>query len=237
MTSDEMKIKAAEKAMDYVKPGMKLGLGTGSTAAKFVDLVGKAVQGGLDVTCVPTSEATRRQAEGLGIRLATLDELPHLDLTVDGADELDTQLRLVKGGGGALLREKIVARASDHMIVIADDSKLVDTLGQFPLPIEVVQFGLRSSLMMIESLSQRVGCAGEIRQRLNKDGTPFITDNGNFILDCHFQRIEKPEALSGALAMVPGVVENGLFIGIASLAIVAGPNGVRYVTRDGVKQV
>jgi len=226
MNSDEMKEKAAQKAMDYVQSGMKLGLGTGSTAAKFVDLVGAAVAEGLDVICVPTSVATRDQAAALNIPLTTLDETPHLDLTVDGADELDEQLRLVKGGGGALLREKIVATSSDKMVVIADDSKLVETLGAFPLPIEVVQFGLKSSLMMMNALASRVGCSGEIKQRMGEDGTPFITDNGNFILDCHFGRIEKPEALSGAFAQVPGVVENGLFLGIADVAIIAGEEGL-----------
>ncbi len=226
MNSDEMKVKAAQKAMDYVQNGMKLGLGTGSTAAKFVDLVGAAVAQGLDVLCVPTSEATREQAAGLNIPLTTLEETPHLDVTVDGADELDGHLRLVKGGGGALLREKIVATSSDKMVVIADESKYVETLGQFPLPVEVVQFGLKSTLNMMEALAGRVGCEGEIRQRLQEDGSPFVTDNGNFILDCRFERIEKPEALSGALTQVPGVVENGLFLGIADVAIIAGPEGI-----------
>jgi len=233
MNSDEMKQKAAEKAMDYVENGMKLGLGTGSTAAKFVDLVGKAVAGGLEVICVPTSEATRKQAAALNIPLTTLDELPHLDVTVDGADELDDQLRLVKGGGGALLREKIVATASSRMVVIADEGKHVQTLGQFPLPIEVTPFGLKSSLMMIEHLARRVGCAGDIRRRMVSEGTPFVTDNGNFILDCHFGRIEKPEALAGALTQVPGVVENGLFLNIASVAIIAGENGITLLEVEG----
>ncbi len=226
MNSDEMKEKAAQKAMDYVLDGMKLGLGTGSTAAKFVDLVGAAVADGLSVICVPTSVATRDQAAALNIPLTTLDETPHLDLTVDGADELDEQLRLVKGGGGALLREKIVATSSDKMVVIADDSKLVETLGAFPLPIEVVQFGLKSSLMMMNAMASRVGCSGDIKHRMLEDGTPFITDNGNFILDYHFGRIEKPEALSGAFAQVPGVVENGLFLAIADVAIIAGEEGI-----------
>ena len=232
MNSDEMKEKAAQKAMDYVQGGMKLGLGTGSTAAKFVDLVGAAVADGLDVLCVPTSVATRDQAAALNIPLTTLDETPHLDLTVDGADELDEQLRLVKGGGGALLREKIVATSSDKMVVIADDSKLVNTLGAFPLPIEVVPFGLKSSHMMIEALAERVGCSGEIKQRMKEDGTPFVTDNGNFILDCHFTTIEKPEALAGALTQVPGVVENGLFLAIADVAIIAGKEGITLLELD-----
>ena len=143
MTADDLKRKAAEKALDYVEPGMKLGLGTGSTARHFVDLLGARVKAGLEVLCVPTSEATRAQAAALGIPLTTLDETPLLDLTVDGADEIDDELRLIKGGGGALLREKIVAAASRRMIVIADASKRVATLGAFPLPVEVVRFGAR----------------------------------------------------------------------------------------------
>ncbi len=234
MNSDEKKIKAAEKAMEHVVDGMKLGLGTGSTAARFVELLGKAVADGLEVLCVPTSRATRDQAAALNIALTTLDETPHLDMTVDGADELDEQLRLIQGGGGALLREKIVATSSDKMVVIADDSKLVEKLGAFPLPVEVVPFGLESSFMMIESLAGRVGCTGEIKQRFNADGSPFVTDNGNFILDCHFGRIEKPEALSGALTQVPGVVENGLFLGIADVAIVAGDNGITLLEVETV---
>ncbi len=233
MNSDEMKVKAAQKAMDYVRDGMKLGLGTGSTAAKFVDLVGAAVAGGLDVLCVPTSVATRDQALALNIPLTTLEQTPHLDMTVDGADELDEQLRLVKGGGGALLREKIVATSSDKMVVIADDSKLVKVLGQFPLPIEVVQFGLKSSLMAIEAMATRVGCEGELKQRMLGDGTAYVTDNGNFILDAHFGQIKRPEALSGALTQVPGVVENGLFLGIADVAIIAGQDGITMLEIDG----
>ena len=233
MNSDEMKMKAALKAMDYVTDGMKLGLGTGSTAAKFVDLVGAAVADGLSVLCVPTSEATREQAAALNIPLTTLEETPHLDVTVDGADELDEQLRLVKGGGGALLREKIVATSSDKMVVIADDSKYVETLGQFPLPVEVVQFGLKSSLDMMEALAARVGCSGELKQRMLDDGSPYITDNGNYIIDCHFGKIEKAEALSGAFTQVPGVVENGLFLGIADVAIIAGEEGITLLEIDG----
>ena len=225
MNSDEMKEIAAQKAMEYVEDGMKLGLGTGSTAAKFVDLVGAAVADGLNIVCIPTSEATREQAVSLNIPLTTLEETPYLDVTVDGADELDEQLRLVKGGGGALLREKIVATSSGKMVVIADDSKYVKTLGQFPLPVEVVQFGLKSSLDLMERYATRVGCMGELKQRMKEDGSAFITDNGNFIIDCHFAKIEKPEALSGAFTQVPGVVENGLFLGIADVAIIAGEKG------------
>ena len=211
MSADDYKRQAAERALAYVRPGMKLGLGTGSTAAHFVDLLGARVKGGLDVICVPTSEATRKQAEGLGIPLTTLEETPRLDLTVDGTDEFDGELRLVKGGGGALLREKIVAAASDQMIVIADHSKKVEQLGRFPLPVEVVPFGLASTLMHMTDQAEDAGCLGTITQRLGSDGQPFVTDNGNYILDVHNLSIENPVTLEEALNNIPGVVTNGLF--------------------------
>ncbi len=232
MSADEMKKKAAERALMFIVPGMKLGLGTGSTAAAFVDLLGKRVAEGLNVICVPTSEATRRQAEALGIPLTTLDVEPYLDLTIDGTDELDLDLRLIKGGGGALLREKIVATASDRMIVIADSSKLVETLGKFPLPIEVIPFGLKATLGMIEMLSEDCGCSGELKLRTTATGEPFQTDSGNFIVDAHFDAIEEPEELDQALKLIPGVVENGLFIGLADAAIIAGPDGVKVLDAD-----
>jgi ribose 5-phosphate isomerase A len=226
MSQDALKVAAAERALTYVEPGMRVGLGTGSTAAKFVDALGKKVAAGLDVLCVATSEATQSQAEKLGIRMSTLDETPFLDLTVDGADELDGELRLIKGGGGALLREKIVATASGRMIVIADASKKVDLLGAFPLPLEVVPFGLTATRNMITALAADVGCEGDIKVRMLGGGKPFLTDSGNLILDCHFGRIEEPEDLDEALKLIPGVVENGLFIGIADLAVLAGADGV-----------
>jgi ribose 5-phosphate isomerase A len=232
MTSDDWKQQAAERALTLVEDGMTLGLGTGSTAARFVDLVGQKVKAGLRIRCVPTSEATRAQAERLGIPLITLDQQPFLDLTVDGADELDSELRLIKGGGGALLIEKIVATASGRMVVIADASKQVDTLGRFPLPVEIVRFGFGATRNMIEVLAADAGCRGEIKQRMRPDGQPFVTDSGNFILDCAFGRIEEPEALDEALKLIPGVVENGLFLGIADAAIVAGPDGVAVLERD-----
>ena len=226
MTSNDFKRQAAAEALRLVEPGMRLGLGTGSTAAHFVELLGARVKAGLDVLCVPTSEATRVQAAGLGIPLTTLDETPTLDLTVDGADELDNELRLIKGGGGALLREKIVAAASARLVIIADASKRVATLGAFPLPVEVVRFGHIATRNMIQDLAGEAGCNGDIRLRLSPAGAPFITDNGNFILDCAFGAIEDPDMLDEALKMVPGVVENGLFLGLAELAIVAGPGGI-----------
>jgi ribose 5-phosphate isomerase A len=229
---EQRKQQAAERALDYLCDGMRLGLGTGTTAARFVDLVGARVKAGLRLVGVPTSEVTRVQAERLGIPLSTLDETPFLDLTVDGADELDGELRLIKGGGGALLREKIVATASERMIVIADAAKRVETLGAFPLPVEVVRFGLAATRNMVEVLAAEAGCEGTVALRMGSDGRPFMTDCGNFILDCAFGQITQPEALDEALKLVPGVVENGLFLGIADLAIVAGPDGVSVIERD-----
>ena len=229
MSADDFKRQAAAKALEFVEPGMKLGLGTGSTAKHFVDLLGARVKAGLKVLCVPTSEATRLQAAALGILLTTLDEVLELDLTVDGADEFDSELRLIKGGGGALLREKIVAAASDRMIVIADASKRVRMLGAFPLPVEVVRFGAKATHAQIQSLAGDVGCEGEIRLRLKADGEPFLTDGGNYIYDCAFGRIEEPELLDEALKIAPGVVEHGLFLGLADLAIIGSPAGVEML--------
>ena len=232
MSHDAWKLAAAERALDYAESGMRLGLGTGSTAAKFVDLLGKEVAAGLDVVCVATSQATETQATALGIRTATLDDLPFLDLTVDGADEIDGELRMIKGGGGALLREKIVATASGRMIVIADATKRVETLGAYPLPLEVVPFGLTATRNMIIALAADVGCEGEIRVRMLPGGKPFISDGGNLILDCEFGRIEEPEDLDEALKLIPGVVENGMFLGIADLAIIAGEGGITILGAD-----
>jgi ribose 5-phosphate isomerase A len=236
MSADLWKLQAAERALDYLEDGMTVGLGSGSTSARFVDLVGQRVKAGLRIRGVPTSEATRAQAERLGIALTTLDDVPFLDLTVDGADELDDALRLIKGGGGALLREKIVATASERMVVIADASKRKRTLGQFPLPVEVVRFGLVATRNMVAAYAAEAGCEGEIKLRLGKDGAPFVTDGGNLLLDCAFGRIDKPELLDDALKRVPGVVENGMFLGIADVAIVAGPDGVAVLERDDTRK-
>jgi ribose 5-phosphate isomerase A len=232
MTADLWKQQAAERALELVQDGMTLGLGSGSTAARFVDLVGRKVNEGMKLRCVPTSEATRAQAERLGIPLVSLDDQPFLDLTVDGADELDDELRLIKGGGGALLREKIVATASSRMVVVADASKRVATLGKYPLPVEVVRFGLAATRNMLEVLASDAGCTGEVKLRMKADGQPFATDSGNLILDCAFGRIDDPEALDEALKLIPGVVESGLFLGIADAAIIAGPDGVVVIERD-----
>ncbi len=212
---------------------MRLGLGTGSTAAEFVELLGARVKDGLDVVCVPTSERTRRQAEGLGIRLSTLDDTPELDLTVDGADEFDPLLRLIKGGGGALLREKIVAAASARMLVIADASKRVPQLGRFPLPVEVNVFGLASTRKKVEQAGEATGAVGAIHLRRTPSGDPFVTDGGHLILDCHFGVIPDPEALGTHLFGIPGVVEHGLFLGLASAVITDDGNATLLIDRSG----
>ena len=224
--ADGLKRAAAAAALAYVKPGAKLGLGTGSTAAHFVDLLAAKAREGLDVTCVPTSETTRRQAERLKLRLATLDEAPELDLTVDGADEFDDARRLIKGGGGALLREKIVAAASRRMVVIADQSKHVARLGAFPLPVEIDRFGARSTRLQVEAAARDLGLAGSVTERRAVGGALFVTDGGHMILDCAFGAIGEPEALAARLGAIAGVVEHGLFLGLATTVIVAREEGV-----------
>ena len=226
---ERLKREAARRALDLVRPGMRLGLGTGSTARHFVDLLGERVAQGFAVICVPTSEKTKRQAETLGVPLTTLDETPELDLVVDGADEVDPELRLIKGGGGALLREKIVAAAAKRMIVIADESKLVAQLGAFPLPIEVVPFGLMATRRHIERAVEAAGCPGPARLRHGRDGHPFVTDGGHLILDAALERIPDPSSLAARLAEIPGVVEHGLFVGLAASAIIASAAGMQVL--------
>jgi ribose 5-phosphate isomerase A len=229
--ADMHKRAAAARALEFVRPGMRLGLGTGSTAVHFVDLLGAEVRKGLGVIAVPTSEATHTQAARLGIALTTLDETPELDLTVDGADEIAHDLTLIKGGGGALLREKIVASASAHMVVIADESKWVAQLGRFPLPIEIAPFGAVATHRAVEAATARAGAPGPAALRRLSNGDPFVTDGGHWLLDARLERIADPATLAARLNAVPGVMEHGLFIGIARTAILAGPNGVRVVER------
>lgn len=224
-----MKRQAAAAALAEVRQGMRLGLGTGSTARHLVDLLGARVREGFACLCVPTSEATAAQAEALGIPLTTLDETPQLDLTIDGADEIGPGLALIKGGGAALLREKIVAAASARMIVIADRSKLVARLGRFPLPIEVNRFGLGATTLMVEAVARRHGAEGAVVLRRESGGAPLVTDGGHLILDAFFGRISKPEALSSDLHDVPGVVEHGLFLGLCARAYLAGPDGIETI--------
>ncbi|MBR0751624.1 ribose-5-phosphate isomerase RpiA [Bradyrhizobium jicamae] len=231
MDMDALKRQAAARALEEVRDGMKLGLGTGSTAKHFVELLGEKVAAGLKVVGVPTSEATRADAIRCGVPLTTLEEIDHLDLTVDGADEIDPDLNLIKGGGGALLREKIVAAASDRMIVIADDSKWVETLGRFPLPVEVIPFGLAATQAAMARAFAAVGASGQMVVRKGKDGHVFVTDGGHWIVDAHLGRINDAPRLAGLLNPIPGVVEHGLFIGLGSRAVLAGGQGIRVVEK------
>lgn len=228
MDQRALKIEAAREALSHVTDGMRLGIGTGTTAAEFVRLLADKVNNGMSIIGVPTSERTAVLCEELGVPLSTLEETPELDLTIDGADEVDPGLNLIKGGGGALLREKIVAAASARMIVIADESKLVDALGKFPLPIEVNRFGLRATELAIRRAASELGLSGPLTLRMT-DGQPFVTDGGHLILDASFGRIPDTRALSNALFAIPGVVEHGLFLGMARLAIIAGAGGIRSV--------
>ena len=231
MDIEAQKRQAAAVAVEWVRPGMRLGLGTGSTAKHFVALLAERVRAGLKVVGVPTSEETRADAERQGVPLTTLDETPELDMTVDGADEIDPELTLIKGGGGALLREKIVAAASARMVVIADETKMVPVLGRFPLPVEVMPFGLAATKRAVEAAAAASGCPGHVLLRRGKDGHAFVTDGGHWLLDAAMNRIPDAKSLSERLLRIPGVVDHGLFIGVAQAAIVAGPAGVRVVER------
>jgi len=226
--SEELKRKAAEKAAEWIRDGMTLGLGTGSTVRHLLDVIAERRAGGewRNVVGVPTSVDTETRARALGIPLATLAERPAMDLTIDGADEVDPALRLIKGLGGALLREKIVAAASAALVIVADDSKVVERLGtRAPLPVEVDPFGEAIQPAFL----RRLGCEPTQRAR---DGAPFVTDGGNHVLDCRFPAgIADPEALERALAMRPGIVESGLFLGMATAAVIAGAEGVRVMRR------
>ena len=227
MNADAYKRAAAARAIEFVRPGMRLGLGTGSTAAHFVELLAERVRAGLDVIAVPTSESTRVLAERLGIALTTLDAAAELDLTVDGADEIAPDLTLIKGGGGALLHEKIVAASSKQMVVIMDGSKLVDRLGRFPLPVEVTRFGHATTARRIRNAVSSLGYENvPIRLR---DG--FITDSGNVIYDCGLGAIRDTRLLALALNVIPGVVDHGLFLNLASTLVIARPDGVEILNQ------
>jgi ribose 5-phosphate isomerase A len=227
VSEDLAKFNAAQAALDYVKDGMVVGLGTGSTSASFVRQLGERVRQGLRVKGVPTSEATRNLAEQVGVPLLEISQIAKIDVDVDGADEIDPGFRLVKGGGGALLREKIVAAASVKMVVIADESKWVETLGEFPLPVEVTRFGFALTQERIRQALHETGCAGdEVSLRISgKANEPVITDGGNYIIDAHAKRIAEPDALADALARIAGVVEHGLFIGLATTVILGKAKG------------
>ena len=229
---DKAKFVAAKRAVDFVEHGMKLGLGTGSTAAWMVRCLAERVrEEGLRVTGVPTSARTAELARSLGITIASLDDAKWLDLTIDGADEFDHNLALIKGGGAALLQEKIVATASDQMIVIADAAKEVNQLGAFPLPIEVIPFGWQTTKALIEETLVSLDVMGrECSLRMN-GATPLITDESNFIIDLHLKRIGNPRQVALVLNQIPGVVENGLFIDICDIVIVGHSDG-RVTVRD-----
>jgi ribose 5-phosphate isomerase A len=219
-----LKRLAAARAVEWVEDGMVLGLGTGSTASYAIELIGQHLRGGRlrDIVGVPTSARTAELATQCCIPLSTLQEHVAIDLTIDGADEVDPCLNLTKGGGGALLHEKIVARASRREIIIVDDSKLVSALGtRMPLPVEVIPFGWGSYLPALS----RLGCDPVLRMQTDEE--PLRTDEGNYIVDCHFPQIDDPRRLECELNLIPGVVENGLFIGLASLVVVASESGVR----------
>lgn len=230
MDARELKIKAAAAALAHVTDGMRLGIGTGSTAEEFIRLLANKTASGFQVIGVPTSERSDALCRELGVPVTTLDELPELDLTVDGTDEIDPDFNLIKGGGGALLREKIVASASKKMVVIADSSKMVTKLGKFPLPIEVNAFGLNATRIAIGRAASRLGLSGAVALR-EREGKPFVTDGGHLILDASFGLIPDATALSAALHAIPGVVEHGLFLNLATTAIVAGAEGIRTLER------
>lgn len=226
MSADIAKINAAAAALDYVSDGMQLGLGTGSTAAHFVRLLGERMKKGLKVVGVPTSEATERLAREVGVPLMPVERVGALDLCVDGADEVDPQFRLIKGGGAALLREKIIASAAKHFVVIADESKMVQSLGAFPLPVEVTPFGFTLTAQRIYGVLKATGCKGREAALREKDGKPVITDGGNYIIDCKCEAIPDPQALAFSLKTITGVVDHGLFLGMARTVILGKQKGV-----------
>jgi ribose 5-phosphate isomerase A len=229
---DRAKFVAAKRAAEFVQDGMRVGLGTGSTAAWLVRCLGEMVRdNGLRIRGVPTSTRTAQLARDVGIEVITLDEARWLDVTIDGADEFDQELNLIKGGGGALLQEKIVATASDQMIVIADAAKEVETLGAFPLPCEVIPFGWRTTQALIEETLISMDVMGRTTTlRMNGD-KPYVTDEGNFIIDLHLNRIENARQLALVLNQMPGVVENGLFVDICDVVIIGNSDG-RIELRD-----
>lgn len=238
--TDKAKFVAAKRASAYVEDGMRVGLGTGSTAAWLVRCLGERVRDqGLQISAVPTSTRTADLAREVGIKVITLDEAKWLDLTIDGADEFDSDLNLIKGGGGALLQEKIVATASDKMIVIADDAKEVETLGAFALPIEVIPFGLQTTIGVVEETLVSMDVMGRTTSLRMNGEAPFVTDEGNHILDLHLKQIGNARQLSLVLNQMPGVVENGLFIDICDTVVIGYGDGrveVRDINEGTVQQ-
>lgn len=224
MSADDDKRLAASAAVDLVEDGMVLGLGTGSTAVFAVEMLGERVKNGLRIKGVPTSDSTEQLAKSVGIPIVTLDEFPQLDLDIDGADEVEPTLCLIKGGGGALLREKIVAYASKRVVIIVDEKKLVDKLGKFHLPIEIVPF----SRGLIQETIKKMGASSVVRE---KNGQVFHTDENNLILDCDFGLIDDPRALGKQLSLIPGVVEHGLFLDMVERVIIGGDGRVKTLSR------
>lgn len=228
-----LKRAAAARALGFVEPGMKIGLGSGSTADFFTEFLAERVRNGLKIVATPTSEHTAELARKFAIPLADLNELVRLDLVVDGADEADAALNLIKGGGGALLREKVVAASAERMIVIADESKLRPRLGRFPLPVEVIPFGHATTRARIVSAAANLGYVHLAPVLRPSGASVYRTDNGNFIYDCPFGEIDDPGRLATELSQIAGVVEHGLFCGVAWMLIIAGTDGVRLIERRG----
>lgn len=225
MTQDEAKLLVAQRAVEYVQDGMRVGLGTGSTATMFIRELGRRVQQGLKIRCVASSEASHKLGLELGMDVTTLAELPELDVYIDGADEVGPELALIKGGGGALLREKIVASAARRFIVVVDETKVVEKLGRFPLPVEMIKM----ALPLVEPKLEELGLHPKLRQAKTGSG-PYLTDEQNYILDCACGVIEDPEETAAEIRNIVGVVEHGLFLGMASVVLVAGASGVTEKT-------
>jgi len=223
MTQDEAKALVGKRAVEFVEDGMAVGLGTGTTATAFIRALGERVGQGLKIRCVASSEASTQLGRSLGMDVMSLEELPELDVYIDGADEVGPGLALIKGGGGALLREKIVASAAKKFVVVVDSTKVVDVLGKFPLPVEVVKM----ALPLVEKRLEDLGLNPTLRK--HKDGSIYLTDENNYILDCSCGEIEEPEVTAAEIRGIVGVVEHGLFLGMASLALVAGDDGVREI--------
>ena len=227
MDKEDFKKQAGEEAVKHIEDGMTIGLGTGSTVEYTLRKVGQMIQEGFKIQGIPTSIHTKRIAKEEKIPLTTLDEHPEIDITIDGADEVDSNLNLIKGGGGALTREKIIAYNSKKVIIVVDDSKVVKALGiDFPLPVEIVKFGWTSTKKTLETF----GCNVALREIMK--GEPFITDNGNYILDCEFDYIENPEQMEIDINCIPGVVENGLFINLVSEVIVGSQQGILTLEKE-----
>ena len=224
MTQDEEKAAAARKSLEYVQDGMIVGLGSGTTATFAIQFLGEQVRQGLKIRGIPTSRASGELARSLGIPLTSFEEVSYTAVTIDGADEVAPGLALIKGGGGALLHEKIVAAASHRLVIVADQHKIVERLGRFPLPVEVIPFAASPVKVQLE----KIGAQPVLRS--THDGSPYITDEGNYIFDCHYGEIMDPAGVADAIKSMTGVVEHGLFLGLASVAIIAGPSGAQVMT-------